>query len=307
MHLWRRFGAVPLTLAVVACLACSRGLAAEPRSQSDAEAEIRRRAKEYLAAIERGNGEEIAAFWTTDGDYLDDAGQAVNGRQLAAQRRPGLQQQVESPRLTPTAESVRFVSPDVAIEDGTVRLATVPVGPSVVRRYTAIWVRRQGTWLLDGVRELAAPAEPRRDRLRDLAWMIGEWSSDDGGKTIRLTCAWSDDKHFLLRDIDVHLSERGPLHVTQRIGWDAREKQIKSWAFDSEGGHGDGLWFRKGDDWIVETQSVFPDGSRSTGTHIYSFNDADTFTWQVTHAEIDGEPLPDHLVRMVRQKASDEQ
>lgn len=37
----------------------------------------------YLRAIERGDPEEIASFWTEDGDYVSDSGQSVTGRQLA--------------------------------------------------------------------------------------------------------------------------------------------------------------------------------------------------------------------------------
>lgn len=281
-------------------------LADQPVRPTGAEAEIRQRAKDYLQAVKHGNGEQIAAFWTPDGDYVDESGQIVKGRQLARQARREQGREAAQAMLTATADTLRFVSPDVAIEDGTVSIKKAVDLESAVKRYTAIWVRREGRWLLDGVRELAASAGPGDHRLRELTWMLGDWQSDDGGKTMRLTCSWSPDQHFLLREIDVNLPDGGPLHVSQRIGWDPRERQIKSWNFDSEGGYGTGLWFQRGNQWTVEAESVMANGSRSTGTNVYSVESDDCLVWQARNAEIDGQPVPDRSLRVIRRKASDQ-
>jgi len=222
-------------------------------------------------------------------------GKAVEGRRLARQRTASQENHNDS-RLAATVESIRFITPQVAVEDGALARAT---DAGAMLRYTAIWTKQGEAWLLDGVRESAVLAPPH-EPLNDLNWMLGDWISDDDHHSVRLACAWSADKHFLLREIDVILPERGPLHVTQRIGWDAHEKQIKSWTFDSEGGHAEGLWFQSGGHWIVESASVLPNGSIATGTNIYDRDGDDAFTWESENAEIDGEPKPDRKVRMVR-------
>ena len=297
-----------LSLAAVAvCSACHNAWSEEPVSRSRDEAAIRQRAKGYLQAIERGAGEKVASFWTENGDYVDDSGRAINGRQLSRQAATRRRQEADARGLSAGTDSIRFVTPDVALEDGALRVKHGSAEEAVVKRYTAVWVRRGGTWLLDAVRELASPPPSRQNPLDDLTWMRGEWISEGGDKSIRVSCKQSDDKHFLLLEMDVSGSEEQSLHVSQRIGWDAREKQIKSWAFDSSGGHGDGLWFRKDDGWIVEATRVLPDGSRTTSTNKYSLDGPDVFVWQVTNWEIDGEPKPDLSVRMVRRKASDAQ
>lgn len=292
-----------LPLALTACLACGVGLADEASSQAGDEAAIRQRAKDYLAAIERGDGEEIASFWTADGDYVDDAGQAVNGRRLAQRTGDRSDEQGDGGRLAVTVVSIRFITPDVAIEDGALGLPSAPSGEPVVRRYTAIWARQDGKWMLDGVRELAARAGSHADHLSALSWMLGEWISDDEQHSVQLTCARSADGHFLLREIEVGLPGREPLRVTQRIGWDAHDRQIKSWTFDSEGGHGDGLWFHQDGRWIVEAAGVLPNGSIATGTNVFAADGEDSFVWESANAEIDGEPSPNHKVRMVRKAA----
>ena len=56
--------------------------------------------------------------------------------------------------------------------------------------------------------------------------------------------------------------------VNQRIGWDPLTKQIKSWVFDSEGGYGDALWTRKGNQWVIKSTGVLPDGRTASATHV---------------------------------------
>ena len=56
--------------------------------------------------------------------------------------------------------------------------------------------------------------------------------------------------------------------VNQRIGWDPLTKQIKSWVFDSEGGYGDEFWTRKGNQWVIKSTGVLPDGRTASATHV---------------------------------------
>lgn len=298
----------PACVVFVACAAAgSQALSDERAPVSQDETALRDRARSYLQAIERGDGEAMAAFWTAEGDYVDEAGQTFQGRRLARQAQPRSSAETEARELTADAASIRFVTPDVAIEDGAVSAVKGGQEKAVVKRYSAIWVRRKGVWLLDGVRELAAPAAAPGGPLDDLEWLIGDWVSEGGEQSIHLACRWSEDKHFLLAEADLNHAQRGAMHVTQRIGWDAREKQIKSWAFDSAGGHGHGLWFRQGDGWIVEAEVVLADGSRATSTNLYVPDGAEAFEWRVTNSELDGEPKPDRSVRLIRQKARSDQ
>ena len=45
---------------------------------------------------------------------------------------------------------------------------------------------------------------------------------------------------------------------TQRIGWDPLTKQFKSWVFDANGGYGEGLWMRQGDQWVIKATAFGP-------------------------------------------------
>ncbi|MGH7137807.1 MAG: YybH family protein [Pirellulales bacterium] len=271
----------------------------EKNAPASDEAAIRQRGNDYVAAVRRGDGAAIAAFWTAEGDYVDETGRSVKGRVLASDVEAA-PDKGEARRLSVTIESIRFITPEVAVEDGALISPPGALIGSSARRYTAIWVRQKGKWLIDGVREANVRLAAHSDQLQELDWMVGDWISDDDGKTVRLSCRWSDDKNFLLREIDVRLPEREPLHVTQRIGWDAREKQVKSWTFDSEGGHGDGLWFHKQDQWIIEARSILSDGTQATGTNTLTEDGDDAFFWESSNGEIEGEPVTDLKIHMIR-------
>jgi uncharacterized protein (TIGR02246 family) len=271
----------------------------ETKAPASDEAAIRQRGKDYVAEVRRGDADAIAAFWTADGDYVDETGRSVKGRVLArAAKAP--REEGEARRLTVTVESIRLITSDVAIEDGALISPPGTLVGSIARRYAAFWVRQKGKWLLDGVRESNVRLAAHGDQLQGLDWMVGDWISDDDGKTVRLSCRWSNDKNFLLREIDVRLPEREPLHVTQRIGWDAREQQVKSWTFDSEGGHGDAMWFRKGDQWIIEAKSILSDGGQATGTNSLTEDGDDAFFWESSNGEVEGEPVSDLKIHMIR-------
>lgn len=298
MHVHKRNPIMALALLVSSAAAANSFAQEQPKPTAD-EAAIRQRAADYVAAIRRGDGAEIASFWTANGDYVDEAGMTVKGRVLAQQAKPPAANQ-DAQRSTVTVEAIRFITPDVAIEDGGISSSRGALSGSYARRYTAIWVRQKGKWLLDGLRESSVPVATHFDHLRELDWMVGDWISDDDGQTVRLSCKWTPDKNFLLREIDVRMADREPLHVTQRIGWDEREKQIKSWTFDSQGGHGDGLWFHKDKQWIIEAQSVLPDGGVASGTNVLQQDGDGAFHWESSNGHVDGQPVPEHKVRMVR-------
>lgn len=287
----------PLLIAVL----CAGGaaIAREPEEHSGDVAAIRRAAAEYMEAVREGDAERIAELWTAEGDLIDADGQRHNGRRLARQvaRRPD--DESELPELKANVDSIRLITSNVAIEDGAAHVSSDSDG-TVVVRYSAIWVKRGGEWRLDGVRESAARPATHHEHLAGLAWMLGDWVEEGESPAVEMACDWSRDKHFLVRNIRVHVDGHRPLSVTQRIGWDPREKQIRSWTFDSRGGHGDGVWWREDDRWLVEATSVLPDGATASGLNVYAPVDDDTFTWKSSDGELDGQPVPEHTVTMIR-------
>jgi hypothetical protein len=78
----------------------------------------------------------------------------------------------------------------------------------------------------------------------------------------------------------------------QIIGWDPAKKQIRSWAFDSDGGLNQGIWQKVGQQWTVQTTATLPDGRPASSTSIMKPSDENQFTWQQVNRVVAGELLP---------------
>ena len=68
--------------------------------------------------------------------------------------------------------------------------------------------------------------------------------------------------------------------------------QIKSWEFDSEGGHGESLWARLGNQWVVKASGVLQDGRTATATHTITPEDPYTCRWRTTDRTVGADVVP---------------
>jgi uncharacterized protein (TIGR02246 family) len=268
-------------------------------------AAIRAASAEYIKALEAGKREALAAAWTPDGDYIDAAGNSCKARDLCARASPlGAAGSRTLPGMT--VDAIRLVTPDVAIEDGHIDRPAAAGSAASQTRYTATWVKRGGHWLLDSLRESAAPRVNPNARFADLQWLLGDFvgRSADGAHAV-LSGAMSRDGNFLLREILITSPDGRVKSISQRIGWDPIAGRFKSWHFDSDGGYGDSVWKREGESWIVNSSSVSPDGKRSSATGIYSQITAEGMTMLSSGATVEGEPRPEMKFKLEREKAHD--
>jgi len=89
------------------------------------------------------------------------------------------------------------------------------------------------------------------------------------------------------------MAGRRVMNGTQRIGWDGSLGKFKSWVFDSEGGHGEGIWTEIDDRWIVKATGVRPDGNAYSATHIYEPQGPEAYRFTVTDRIVGNETEPD--------------
>ncbi|MCC7083888.1 MAG: SgcJ/EcaC family oxidoreductase, partial [Pirellulales bacterium] len=99
---------------------CSSAFAQRPATASGAEEAIQQAGQAYLAAIEKGDPEAIASFWTPEGTYTDEDGQTYKSRELI-QKSFSAKQELH-PDVQVTGVETRFLTPDVAMQEGTSRL-----------------------------------------------------------------------------------------------------------------------------------------------------------------------------------------
>ncbi len=282
-------------LAAWSAVACSTAWGADSGSQSDAEsATIRQRVEAYVDAYNRHDSAALADCWGVDAVYINrDTGRPVEGREAIREMFAEMFDTGEASKLSVTIDSIRLVTPDVAIEDGTAAILSAD-GDVASSTYVAIHVKKDGKWFLNSVRETDLPEWPSGgNELEQLAWLVGDWADEAEDATTYSRWQWTRNGRFLTNNFGVSIDGQMALEGTQVVGWDPDAQRIRSWVFDSEGGFGEGVWLRVGDQWIVKTKSTLADGSHATATSVYAPTDENAFSWKSVDRQIDGEPLDD--------------
>jgi uncharacterized protein (TIGR02246 family) len=289
---------LPLALAI----AVGGGFTVRAAESDPRDAAITKTAKAFVAAFQKGDAKALSEFWTPDGDYVDENGRVLKGRQAIEQSFAELFADHKALKLRIEVAHRKFPTPDTAIEDGN-SVVTPPDGAAPSRsRYTNVMVLQNGKWLLESVREAAYAAPSNYEYLRGLEWVIGEWLEETAnGPGGRVSFEWAPGQNFIVSTRTVEYKDATLQNGTQWIGWDAAAKQIHSWSFEADGGFGESAWTQDGGKWIIKTNATLADGSKVTATSIVTHPDANTITWQSTDQTVDGKPLPDtKAVKMKR-------
>jgi uncharacterized protein (TIGR02246 family) len=268
------------------------------------ESAVRAAIDSYVAAYNRGDARAVASHWSESGEWISPSGQRFQGRQAIEKEMQTLFSEEKGARIEVVDVSVRIVSPDVAIEEGTVRVIHRSEPPSE-STYLAVNVKEQGHWKLNTVRETEVPESPAASsQLDELAWLVGNWVDDSPDVDDQATITWTKNKTFLTYAFKVSVPGADDLEGTQVIGWDPAAGTIRSWMFDSDGGFGEGTWSKKENTWVVKFNQVLPDGRKASATNVYNRVDGNTFTWKSIGRKIDGEFLPNiDEVKMIRKTA----
>jgi uncharacterized protein (TIGR02246 family) len=300
---------LPAALALAAGFSARPAPAAAPGDNAKEEAALQKNAEAFIEAFQKGDAKALAAFWTEDGDYVDETGKHMKGREAIEKTFTELFAENKGLKLRIDVQALRFVTPDVAVEDGTTEVIPPDGEPPSRARYTVVHVKKDGKWLLSSVRDAPYAPPTSYEHLRELEWAIGDWADEaDKGEVGRVSFEWSENQNFILGTFATTFKNIEVGGGTQRIGWDPAEKRIRSWTFDADGGFGEGTWSKDGDRWVIKTQTVLRDGRKLASTNVVTRVDADTITWQSKDRVVDGKPAPDIKevkMKRVKQTASD--
>ena len=286
---------------VLFTLVCAAAHAAD---QAAEEAKIRQAVETYVTAFNAGDAKGLAALWSPEAVYTNPlTGVEATGRAAIEKQFAANFAMAKGAKLEAKTESIRFVSPSVAIEQGTAKVTTPKESPEETE-YSAVYVKRDGQWLLDRVTE-EEPFKPHSnyERLKELEWMVGNWIDQDDNGKIETEVSWAKNQNFLIRSFTISVGQRINQSGMQVVGWDAANKKIRSWVFDSEGGFGEGVWSKKGNAWHVQMTGTANDGRKVSSVNIITKENNDQFTWQIVNGQIGDELLPNtDAVLVVRQK-----
>lgn len=271
------------------------------------EAAIRAAVEAYVNAFNKSDAKALAALWSPEAVYINPiSGEQAIGREAIEEQFSAIFTGAKGSKLAAQTDSVRFVSPNVAVEQGTATVVRPDESPEE-SQYTAVYVKRDGKWLLDRVTEEEVPVVASNyEHLKELEWMIGTWVDEDDQSKIETTCAWTKNQNFITRSFTISIRDRIDMAGMQIVGWDPATKQIRSWVFDSDGGFGEGVWSRKDKSWYIHATGTTPDGKRTSAVNIITYVDDNTFTWQSIDRFADGEMLPNvDEIPVVRQTSAE--
>lgn len=272
--------------------------AAEETRKEDREA-VRKDLAAFVKAFESRDAKALAAHWTEDGEYRNDAGVELRGREAIQKAFATLFAATPEIKAEIRPGSLRFLSRDVAAGEGSVTVRRGAAETPTNARYTSLLVREEGRWRLAQLTE----AEDDKVSIAELAWLVGEWKSTPrAGAEIHTTYSWAPNKKFL--KVQFSLKEKEiELSGTQVLGVDPATGTIRSWTFEADGGVGEGDWSRDGDHWTIEAQGTLVDGTTLTETNVLRRIDADTFTWQSVNRRLGETEIADlPPVRITRVK-----
>ncbi len=270
-------------------------------THQEEEKAIRESAAKYAEAFSRGDVEAMAAQYAKDATYDEGEGPVIVGRD---EIRKALAANIaESPgtKMAIDIKSIRFTK-SRAIEIGMTTLTPAKGDPTTFS-YRAIYAKQpDGKWLMTSVGpDVTAEGATSAGALDEISWMLGSWQDSEANVDVKCVCRWDAYHRFMIRTFVMKEEDRPALEVTEIIGWDAADRIIRSWVYDSDGGFAQNTWSHRGDDWIISAKGTLADGGRGSAVNIIHKIDDNSYTWSSTNRDVDGEMLPDvDDVKMVR-------
>ncbi len=265
----------------------------EPRQSSPELDMIQKGSEQFAAAFNKHDAKAVAALWTVNGEYLDESGRALAGRDEIEKGYAEFFADNQDAKIQIMIDSVRLLSADTAIEDGRSVVELSPVGPPAIGRYTAVHVKVQGKWLMASVREAAVELSAAEQSAADLEWLIGTWVAEEHGNKSESVCRWVAGKSFVQRTYTTTMFDGTQTSGIQMIGWNPEGGHVQSWDFSSTGGHAVGVWSAEEGGWTSEIRGVTSDGVPTTSVNVLRRLDDDAYVWQSLNRTVGGMALPD--------------
>lgn len=258
------FGALAAVLAPVGAQS-EKG--APPKSEASADAAaIHQAALDFAQAYNRHDAKAIARLFTADAEFVERDGTTLAGRPAIEAALADTFAQNPNAGISIAIDSIRLLTPQVAIERGST--TWFPDGRTASSRspYTAVHVQRDGRWLIAGGRALPGEVLSPYEHLSQLEWLVGDWVDEGVESVVEMSYRWAENKSFLLQDFAIKTKGAVTLKGTQRIGWDPAAQQFRSWTFDAAGGFGEAIWTSVGGRWVIRATGVRSDGTPASAT-----------------------------------------
>ncbi|WP_233200355.1 YybH family protein [Blastopirellula marina] len=272
--------------------------------QSDDLAAIREQSTAFETAFNQGDAAAISALWTTDGQYVDDAGRSFTGRKEIEAAYADLFKQHSGSKIQIAIDSLRLLSSDAALEEGRALTSPTAGGEPGFSAYSAVHVKVDGKWLMASVRDHWVAVPSAHHNVSDLEWLIGKWTAEEYGNRVESDCRWIANKSFVERTYTTIAPGGAKVSGVQIIGWSPVHGCMQSWNFSADGGHAVGLWTPIEGGFMAEMRGVTGGGVPTQSVNTLTKLDENAYVWQSTARSIGGAALPDTDEVIIKRQTS---
>lgn len=261
---------------------------------------IRKSAEVFCQAFAKKDAQAIAALWAENGEFQDDAGQQLRGREAIEKALAESFKENPGRKVDIRVQSVRFPTPDVALEEGIIHETGDGKELPTTTRYSAVDARVNGQWKI----VLCVESGNGQDHLDDLNWLVGKWKGSQKDQEMSLSFVWDEKQPILLAKISRTLKGKPAESGTIKIGFDPRRGVLHSWHSEDDGGHGHAQWRRDGSKWVISASGMTNDGHETAAENILTRVDNNNFTWRSINRMLGDQQLPD-IAPLKMTRASD--
>jgi uncharacterized protein (TIGR02246 family) len=267
---------------------------------------ILKTARDFADAFNKRDAKAIAALWTENGESRESDGRTFVGRAAIEKAYAELFKANTGPgsggsKIEVLVKSVRFPAKDLAVEEGLLRVSSGPKDLPATTAYVAVHIREGGQWKI----ALASEGGVGQDRLEDLHWLLGEWTTKVKEGTLKLSVVRDPRKSFITATFTRTTPGKEPVAGNVRIALDPETDQIRSWGFEDDGAHSQALWTCDGKSWVLDMRGVLADGTPTAERIVLQRAGPDVVTWRAIDRVVGETKLPDTTpMRLTRTTAS---
>jgi uncharacterized protein (TIGR02246 family) len=298
---WAAISIAAIGLAVLATAQPPKGqksLAGDTDQEADV---IRQSGREFADAFNKGDAAAVAALWTANGECREAGGETFVGRDAIEKAYATYFKANAGAKIELLVKSIRFPAKDLAVEEGLVRQSRATNDLPRSTHYVTVHSREDGRWKV----ALSSEGGVGEDRLEDLDWLLGDWTTKVKDDAVRLTFARDTKKPLITGTFTRTATGKDPVSGSVRISLDPETGQIRSWGFEDDGAHSQALWVCDGKSWVQDCRGVLADGTPTAERIILRRVGADAITWHSVDRVLGDTPLRDTVpLRLTRAAAS---
>jgi len=254
---------------------------------------IRAGSEAFVAAFNKHDAKAVAALWTEQGEYVDDSGRTIAGRDAIEKDYAAFFAENPEVNIQIVIDSLRLLSGEIAVEDGRAVVDPARPGAPGVSKYTAVHAKVDGKWLMASVRDTWIETQVSRQSVADLDWLIGTWVAEEYGVKNESSCRWVANEQFVERSFTTTQVDGTKTSGVQLIGWNPLEGRVQSWSFSPDGGHDFGFWLPTSGGWRSEMRGTTGGGVPTSSVNLLRRLDDNAYVWQSVERSVGGTPLPD--------------